>query len=305
MTMSEVGVNTAFTQSSIFIAYNTFLQQYTDYSSTLVPVPDSSTSYLRITNPSDILSNDANAASSALNWAFDQAVSTLFTAPTGGQLAINTGNAGGLTDAVFIGVPGTANIDGTAYKVLQFSSSDNASVGTLYVYMPLFSDNQTNAPDSSLYQSVPAPSWITSGQTCGHMVFANAGVFADSGQQTGLTITQQTILGNIEDQLVTALNRGCALLPLASTYSDNTEMWQDPSQHYPAGQTANAYGEFMHTYQSAGNTIFYGAKNPPQSLTYGLAYAIAYDDQGNLSTTMTVVNDITSPRVTLSAWNSQ
>lgn len=304
MTVSDMGVNSAFTQDAVFAAYKTFLTNNADYDSTLVSDLTNPGSYLRITNPSDILSNDANAATNPLNWAFDQAVYNLFTAPPGNQLLVNTGNAGGLTNAVFIGTPGTQTIGKNNYQVLQFSSAANPSIGTLYVYMPLFSDNCTGAPKPSLYQSVPAPSWIKSGQTCGFMVFANAGVFTDSGSQPGLSTAQQAILGNIEDQLVTAINRGCASSPLAS-YPSNTQMWQDPSQHYPTGQIANAYGAFMHTYVSAGETIFYGAENPPQMLTYGLAYAIAYDDQGNLSTTMTVVNDITSPQVTLSAWTSQ
>ena len=283
----------AYTRESIFQAYSDYLKDPSrkDYLDTLVPDPSGGS--LRITNPSNIINNDNKHL---LNWSFDQAIHSLFTAPPGGQLSINTGKTGGLNDATFIGKAGTSTIGGIDYQVLQFASNENKSIGTLNVYMPLFSDNMTGAPDLSIYQASVAPSWITKGQTSGFMTFANAGVFADGAVQLDsngnkLNHDQQVLLGNIENQLVTALNRG-----VANAFSKTSD-WRDPANHYPTGATSNAYGAFMHL-QVLGKPIFYGQDNPQ----YGYIYALAFDDQGNLSSTMTVVNDISSTFVTLGSW---
>jgi len=284
----------AYTRESIFQAYSDYLKVDSRevYKDTLVS--DTSGGFLRITNPSNIVNNDKTHR---LNWSFDQAIHSLFTAPPGGQLSINTGNTGGLEDATFIGKAGTSTIDGKVYQVLQFTSSDNSTIGTLNVYMPLFSDNKDGATDTSLYQSVVAPSWITAGDTSGFMTFANAGVFADGAVQvvdssgTKLNQQQQYILGNIENQLVTALNRG-----VANTFSTTAD-WRNLANHYPTGATSNAYGAFMHL-QVSGKPIFYGQDKPQ----YGYIYALAFDDQGDLSSTMTVVNDISSTFVNLGSW---
>jgi hypothetical protein len=301
MTMLEMGVDDSHSRDDITSAYKSYLTSYPDYQATLMSKTGQPTEYLRITNPSDILSHASNAATSPLNWVFDQAVYDLFTSyTTSSPLKIATGNAGGLNNAVFKGV--STQHPTSSYQVLKFNSTSATAIGDLYVYMPLFSDNKNGAPNQSLYQSLAAPSWLTSGQTSGFMILANNGVFTDSGAQPGLTSDQQSILGNIENQLVAALNRGVANVALAAPYQNNTELWQDPSQQYPSGKTANAYAAFMHTHKSNSKTIFLGAAKPAQSLDYGFAYAIAYDDQGNLSTTMTVVNSLDFT-TTLSSWS--
>ena len=297
LTIDEVGVNPALTMSKIFDAYKKFINSTPAYSQTLVPEGDTG-KYLRIANPSDVLNSSLHRTTSSLNWVFDKAIHSLFTAPPGGSIDIFTGNAGNLNNATFKGVASTKMIGNDTYKVLKFSSANNPDTGDLYVYMPLFANNKTGAPDTSIYQTANAPSWLTPGQTSGSMVFSNDGAFADAGSQTGLTAEQQSILGNIENQLVVALNRGCVSKVLGTEYTNNTEYWQDPKNHYPAEETANLYAKFMHTYVFENNTIFFGIAKP--TLIYGLAYALAYDDQGSLSTTMTIINDITSTSVTIS-----
>jgi hypothetical protein len=110
-------------------------------------------------------------------------------------------------------------------------------------------------------------------------VFANAGVFADNTLQfnPGTNYGQSQILGNIENQLVSAMSRGVATQP----YS----VWTD-GPYYPAGSTANWYAAFLHQ-----DTITIG----------GHAYGFAFDDQGGNSTDLSVNN----PKVltiTLSSW---
>jgi hypothetical protein len=96
-------------------------------------------------------------------------------------------------------------------------------------------------------------------------VFANTGVFADNTYQEPSNLGLSTLLGAVENQIVSAMNRGVAL----HAYAD----WSDPTKFYTAGTTANWYAAYLH--QSS------------VSLD-GLAYGYPYDDQGNNSTDISI-----------------
>ena len=293
---NNVGVNSDLTMVDVFSHYDSFVAAHSDYSETLVADPNDNSKYLRLANPSDVLTGASDSASSPLNWAFDKVLNTLFTDPSGGSIILNTGSAGGLpSNTCFTGTATQYN----GYQVLTFSSSSNAaaeSIGSLYVYKPLFANNLGQSPNSQYYQSVDSPSWLPKPVSAGVMVLSNDGVFTDSGAQPGLTGEQQAVLANIENQLVAAINRGCALTALTTDYTNHTELWQDPQNHYPCTDAQNQYACFMHTHLVNGATVFHGITSP---CDYGFAYAIAYDDQGSLSTTMTVVNDLRNTSVSI------
>ncbi len=114
------------------------------------------------------------------------------------------------------------------------------------------------------------------------MVFANNGVFADYANQPGLNATQQGILGDLENQVVAALNRGVALL--------DSSQWQVSGNFYKTGPF-NEYAKFLHEYAINGTPIMIG----------GNAYAFPYDDNGGNSTTLNLDNQ-TGATVTLGPW---
>jgi len=108
-------------------------------------------------------------------------------------------------------------------RVLQLTDITPGSLvvgrGDVYnVYEPFWQTNgyKTTPPSGYPYPSVPeqAPTWITPAETPGQMVFGGDGVFADNLKQTPpLNGNQQILLGAIENQIVTALNRGIVLNP--------------------------------------------------------------------------------------------
>lgn len=90
-----------------------------------------------------------------------------------------------------------------SYRVLQFTGQNGSQQGLTYeIYYPYFS---TNAQGT---HPIPPP-WlagITEG--AGRMVFACDGVFADNAGQFPRDALRSTILAFLENQVVSALNRG-------------------------------------------------------------------------------------------------
>ncbi|HVX62386.1 MAG TPA: beta-1,3-glucanase family protein, partial [Pirellulales bacterium] len=235
---------------------------------------------LRIVNPADA----DITTSSELGYVFDSVIKTLFETGTT-SLTLHSNKDG--TDYTGTRTTHTeTDINGhtQTYNVLQFTNGTN----TFYIYEPFFS---TNAPSSSSLSSVsyasapPPPSWLLhqKSETAGQMVFANNGVFADyANQPGGLTATQQGILGDLENQVVAALNRGVALL--------DSSQWQVTGNYYQTGPY-NEYARFLHEYAINGTPIMIG----------GHAYAFPYDDNGGSSTTLNLDNQ-TGATVTLGPW---
>jgi hypothetical protein len=270
---TSVGVtlSTNVARDAIFSDYSTQLGG-TPYGELLIPSSDP-TQPLRILNPG----KKTITQSDGLGYVFDSAIQELF--ETGStNLSLSTTVSGHTYN--FTSSRGTHSAMGSdsvmhTYNVLILT--DTADGITLYVYEPFFS---TNAPTSSSLSSVsyvgrpPAMQWLTSStETAGTMVFGNDGVFTDAAGQ-GETGTNKTILGNLENQIVAALNRG-----IANKYNTTAE-WQDSSNYYPAGETANLYAKFLHDEQINGTQIFIGGK----------AYAIAYDDQGGQNPSLELLN---------------
>jgi hypothetical protein len=139
----------------------------------------------------------------------------------------------------------------------------------------------------SQYQFCMLPQ-IVMFQTPGQMVFANSGVFADNTIQYAQGSAQATVLGNLEYQLVAALNRGVALnanalAPVSN--GDTSKYWGDQRLWYPAGVTQNLFSLFMHVgavgstpifLQPSGASSWQNARNQ----TMGSAYGFAFDENG-------------------------
>src|SRR5262249_54008184 len=153
------------------------------------------------------------------------------------------------------GVPDTNPNDNRNFSVIDFvgQPGDGSLAGVhFFVYSPINS-----------------PSWV-GGLSAGEQVFANNGVFADNGLRFGNSL-KSTVLGNLENQVVSALTRGVAGIATPSSYANTTAFWTDPVQAFPDGQKSNLYAKFLHTGKINGTSIFID----------GRVYAFPYADQGN------------------------
>ena len=118
---------------------------------------------------------------------------------------------------------------------LQYNGTDASLTsvkvggGAIYqIFYPYFGDNEVNSSNTGLSSDSPAPQWFgglkPAGDnvllsSAGRMVFGASGVFADDTAQKAYysqsgqslpTNFDHTMLGNLENQLVTMLNRGVA-----------------------------------------------------------------------------------------------
>ena len=156
----------------------------------------------------------------------------------------------------------------------------------------MISGTETGKPAPSQYGFSKIPAVF---MTSGAMVFANAGVFAYSGNYSA---EQATVVLNLQNQLVSALNRGVAnAAPTSGTDGYSSQYWGTQTNWYPANKTQNLFSLFMHTavvdttvYKieneivdeiSGKIPIFIQAANSTacaQGTTMGQAYGFAYDE---------------------------
>src|SRR5262249_49668989 len=113
------------------------------------------------------------------------------------------------------------------------------------------------------------------------------GVFADDGQQPGLTADQKTVLGNLEVQVSAALNRGVAAL--------SSTQWNDPANFYPANQPSNLYSKFIHKGTDNNRLIFIDGK----------AYGFPFDEPGGAPSKFEGVPLPATMTITLGTWTTR
>ncbi len=181
--------------------------------------------------------------------------------------------------------------DGLNPTVMRFTQQGVMGGAELDIYYPFFNQNKyywagyspqlpvRNAPSADINANVASLS-------PSEMVFSCNGVFADNKYRSGeYTADELVTLANLENQIVSALNRGVALLP-GYDASDPTGTWADGSKFYTTDQNHNRYAEFMHR-----DDISIG----------GLAYGFAFDDQGGHASDIGVASfsDVT---ITLGPW---
>lgn len=172
--------------------------------------------------------------------------------------------------------------------VLQFHPEGDPST-TYNIYYPFSTCNATTTPAPGVYNPVfrlsAPPTWLTKPtESASQMMFANDGVFADNTFR-GLSSNASKIVGDLENLVSGAFNRGVAFSP----FSD----WSDPTKWFnassPQGATYNYWVEYWHQ----------------DGLTHDdLAYAFPYDDKFGASTNLDLPN-VGLAKVTLGQWNSQ
>jgi hypothetical protein len=253
-------------RSTVINAFQSFVGANSPFMASVTQAGTGPSGPYRITAPQNaILLNPSLALATYYNSYIQQ----LFTQYQTSTVTINVPNPIPNTQPTtytFVGqvvqVPNMAN-PGSPFTVFRFTGQNADQTGKQY----------------DVYDPFTPPPWLANpSELPTQMVFANDGVFADNTRR-GLDNTSSKILGNIENQVVSAMNRGVALDPYG--------FWTDPTKFYPANATANYYAAFWHQ-----STISIG----------GFAYAFPFDDQGNNSTDMTSINP-TQMTITV-GWNT-
>lgn len=132
------------------------------------------------------------------------------------------------------------------------------------------------APSTYGFSKIPGMFW-----TSGAMVFANAGVFAYSGNYSA---DEATVVLNLQNQLVSALNRGVAnAAPTSGADGYSSKYWGTQNNWYPANTTQNLFSLFMHTATAGPDStpIFIqatGSTTCARGTIMGQAYGFAYDE---------------------------
>jgi hypothetical protein len=261
-TLPGTGHQPVVTRAQVFPAYASFMAAQGSAGDAYLPLIFGKDSvagqYGGIVNPGLYLANGANA-SSPLNSVWNSTLTTLFTNPNT-QLSIQGVAAGGVSADVYTGGPFMLNLNSVNFNVLKLTGTTTHQV--YYVFDPM-------TPDPAN----PNPSF-----SAGGMVFANNGVFADPSANA-INGGNSTIALNLQNQIVSALNRGVAIAPGAiggGAAGYSSAYWGTESNWYPANTTQNLFSKFMHTGQVAGTPIFTQPAGAMNGM--GQAYGFAYDE---------------------------
>lgn len=184
----------------------------------------------------------------------------------------------GLTAGMYVSGAGS-NISG-AEATTQITAVNSSTSLTL-------NQNLSTPAPGSQYRFSKLPQLVMF-QTPGQMVFANSGVFADSTTQFAPNSAEASVLGNLENQIVSAFNRGIAVHATAlnpGTAGGTSAFWGDQRNWYPTSGIQNLFSLFMHTGAVSGTPIFF---QPLDAATWpnarnqvmGSAYGFAYDESG-------------------------
>ncbi|MGB0525976.1 MAG: beta-1,3-glucanase family protein [Flammeovirgaceae bacterium] len=194
--------------------------------------------YWRILSPNQAI---INKPTSDLTTVFTQAIDDFFTHYSSNKLYLNSDLAypyvGQVTTVSEKGIDGQIH----DYPVLRFNFATNGPInpgvpttpssgnGPYHLYYPFFTtNNPTGHPSFDGNALLPPPHWWTESVIAGNkkahlndeetpaqMVFAGNGIFADTFWQLGIKNTnapteQAKVLGNLENQVNVAFNRGHA-----------------------------------------------------------------------------------------------
>lgn len=252
---------------------------------------------IRLVSPKDVVEGVLDPASSdPLNNYFNNVIDQFFLKYFSGT--INNHVGGGQTFNLVSGASGssvtysgtTQLIDGNYVLHLNATSGSSSDQAVDYdIYYPFF---DTNLPSPDIYQPIfyvpgtVAPSWITGksqqNESPSQMVFACDAVFADNVSR-GFTGVPSSVLGDLENSISSALNRGIALND-SSTWG-NQQTWFTTDNN-----NLGAYNYWVEYWHQTG-------------LTFGdLAYAYPYDDKFGASTNLNQ-NNVGVAKITLGSWS--
>ena len=262
---STAGSKASATRSSIISGFGKLPTAYKDC---LMPnTADTKLPDLRILSPGNAIVQNS---SSDLATAFDKVLKKFFQQapyePKSGELSVRTpvyiDSVGGYP---YVGILTTVSEKGTdgkthTYPVLQFTYADTTEApnplgiptpppsgkGPYNIYFPFFNTNTDSAypPPPYWWKSEfgPKKSSLPDSSTPSQMVFSANGAFADNAFQCSAgafyTTLQQQIIGNLENQLNVAFNRG---------YADSIKWITLTGSIAPSGSSKNNDGLYEST----------------------------------------------------------
>lgn len=242
---------------------------------------------LRLISPKDVTEAFSNPLSAdPLNTYFDAILDQFFLKYFSGTVNEQTG--GGQTFSLMSQASGTATtysggvvLSGSNF-VLRLQATTGTDKTNYDIYYPFFT---TNSPISGepnpAFPTAAAPSWIPrTNESASQMVFACDGVFADNTGRPNFSTTQSAILGDLENSISAALNRGIVL-------NDSTT-WGDASKWFPQSGIYNYWVQYWHQNGLAVNNQ---------------AYAFPYDDKFGTSTNLQQ-NSVGLVTIILGSWGS-
>ena len=164
-------------------------------------------------------------------------------------------------------------------------SQDRKTISLAYTTVNgLISGTANTTTTASQYQFGKLP-YIAMMLTPGQMAFGNSGVFADSTLQYVSGSDEAKVLGNLEYQVVAAMNRGvlfAAGTQNPATAGGTSEVWGTESGWYPlTTQPQNLFSLFMHVGEVDATPIFFqpenavriqGASGPLMGSAYGFPF---------------------------------
>jgi hypothetical protein len=232
-----------------------------------------------------------NVSLSALKFTGETNASAVFYVFNPVGLSVLTNDTGGAITGTINGTTLTLNSPASALQQGMYVSGAGTNPTTKIAKVEgsvlTLNESLGNPAPNSQYRFSKLPN-LTMFQTPGQMVFANSGVFADNVVQFPPGTSSATVLGSLENFLVSALNRGVALNPTAlnpGTAGGTSAVWGDQRKWYPTGATQNLFSLFMHVAQVAGTPIFFQPANAAtwpnaRGQTMGAAYGFAFDENG-------------------------
>lgn len=167
----------------------------------------------------------------------------------------------------------------------QASDQNTGSDGTYTPLFPVAPAPKLNGNDYPYQYESPS-----------QMIFACDGSFADGALYTDATAKE--LIGDFENQISAALNRGVALDAPAG---GATAYWQNNANWFP--QTGGQQGVYNYWAQFFHQDSLVAPPARTNPIKYPLAYAFAFDDQGGASSTLHGAN-VNSATITLLGWGS-
>ncbi len=232
-----------------------------------------------------------SSATSPFSSYFNTAIDALFTKyhNTGETLSLQSVGSGSALQ-----YDGHVTTDANGVYVFEFWEHGDPTGFKYDVYYPFFNNNHYFWTGyTPALTPGDAPAWSIQADveslSPSAMVFGCNGVFADNAGRAGFSTTQMKIVADLENQMVSALNRGVA--QLTGYAADPTDAWLDTTKYYGAndtGQVWNQYAQFLHL---------------PDVSVQDLNYGFAYDDKGAQSSDVGVSN-FSAVTLTLGPWDA-
>ena len=167
---------------------------------------------------------------------------------------------------------GGGSTDGTTKITAINKTGDNI------ISVNLNSSNDYSSSFQYMFSKAPTYYYYSSG--C--MVFSGNGLMADGAVRSDTKGSyKEVVIKGLENQIVTALNRGVGVLDSGTDPKHTTIYWATETNWYPKNQPQNFFSLFMHTAKYGDEHIFTLPADPATSARgdiMAMSYGFSYDE---------------------------